>query len=401
MTWTCPFCPLLCDGFGLQAGAGGPLALSGSRCPRATAALQKLQALPRPVTALREGQPGELANVVDSARQWLRESRQPLIAGLGTDVAGARAMHALAEATGAICDAASGSAFAQGLRVLQDRGAFTTTLGEVRNRADLVVCIGGSPAEKQPEFFSRCGIGEDLVPARHVVMLGGTAADLAPLQGLAGVTGEVLPLQGDLFEAVAQLGLAVNGRPSPYKALAERMHSARYAVLVWESSRLPSQGALLIEAIDRIVSTLNRKTRAATLPLGGGDGAHTANQVFTWLSGLPLRTRGREHEPHLFDTQRLLEDGAVDLLVWVNAFGVPPPARPEGLRLVLIGPPALAEHAAARGSLFIAVSTPGLDADGHLFRSDGSLLIPLHAARDDGLPGVARIAQQLREGLAS
>lgn len=401
MTWTCPFCPLLCDGFGLQAGADGSLALNGSRCPRAMSALQTLQTPPQPATALLDGQASELAKVMDSARQWLRESRQPLIAGLGADVAGARALHALAAATGAICDAASGPGFAQGLRVLQDRGAFTTTLGEVRNRADLIVCIGGSPAERQPEFISRCGFGEDLVPARHVVMLGGAAADLAPLQDLRGVTGEVLPLQGDLFDTVAQLTLAVNGRPSPFQALAQRMHSSRYAVLVWESSRLPAQGALLIEAINRIVGTLNRKSRAATLPLGGGDGAYTANQVFTWLSGLPLRTRGHEHEPHVFDTQRLLDDGAVDLLLWVNAFGVPPPARPKGQRLVLIGPPALASHAGAPGNLFIAVATPGVNADGHLFRSDGSLLIPLHAARDDGLPGVAQIARQLHEGLAS
>ena len=408
MTWTCPFCPLLCDGFGLQTAADGRLGLSGSRCPRAAGALATLQAPSGPPTALLEGQAVELANVMGSARQWLRESRQPLMAGLGADVAGARALHALAAATGAICDAASGASFAQGLRALQDRGAFTTTLGEVRNRADLIVCIGGSPLERQPEFFNRCGVGEDLVPARHVVMLGGTAADLAPLQGLNGVTAEALPLQGDLFQTVALLTLAVNRKPAappPFAALAERMHSSRYAVLVWESSRLPPQGALLVEAINRIVATLNRKTRAATLPLGGGDGAHTTNQVFTWLSGLPLRTRvgarGLAHEPHVFDTQRLLDDGAVDLLLWVNAFGVAPPARQKGQRLVLIGPPLLAPHANTPGTLFIAVATPGFNADGHVFRGDGSLLIPVHAARDDGLPSVADVAQQLHEGLAA
>ena len=33
----------------------------------------------------------------------------------------------------------------QGLRALQDRGGFTCTLSEVRNRADLIVCIGIGP----------------------------------------------------------------------------------------------------------------------------------------------------------------------------------------------------------------------------------------------------------------
>jgi formylmethanofuran dehydrogenase subunit B len=407
-TWTCPFCPLLCDGFGLQAGSDGTLTLHGSTCPRAMAALA-VQRMPSGVpAALLDGQACEHAKAMDTARRWLRESRQPLIAGLGADVAGARALYALAAATGAICDAVAGAAFAQGLRVLQDRGNFTTTLAEVRNRADVIVCIGGSPAERQPEFFSRCGLGEDLVPARHVVLLGGAEADLAALRGIGGITAEVLPQQGDLFDTVALLASAVAGHsavPPALAALAQRLHSARYAVLVWEAWRLPAQGALLVEAINRTVGTLNRKSRAAAFPLGGGDGAATSNQVFAWLSGLPLRTRvgehGLEHEPHVFDTQRLLDDSAVDLLLWVNAFGVSPPSRTRGQRLVLLGPPSMASHAAEPGTLFIPVATPGIGAGGHLFRTDGVVMLPLHAVRDDGLPGVATVAQQLREGLAA
>ena len=38
--WTCPFCPLLCDTFGVDVGPPGtPLKLVGSDCPRASAAL--------------------------------------------------------------------------------------------------------------------------------------------------------------------------------------------------------------------------------------------------------------------------------------------------------------------------------------------------------------------------
>jgi formylmethanofuran dehydrogenase subunit B len=407
-TWTCPFCPLLCDSFGVRAGGDGSLALSGSQCPRAAAALAAQHIAPSTPAALLDGQPCERAKAMDTARRWLRESQQPLFGGLGADVAGARALYALAAATGAISDAAAGAAFAQGLRVLQDRGQFTTTLAEVRGRADVVVCLGGSPAERQPEFFQRCGFGEDLVPARHVVFIGGTAADVAALQGLSGVTAELLPLQGDLFDTVSLLAAAVAGHPAvppALAALAQRLHSARYAVLAWEAWRLPAQGALLVEAINRTVGTLNRKTRAAALPLGGGDGAATSNQVFAWLSGLPLRTRvgarGLEHEPHAFDTQRLLDDGAVDLLLWVNAFGVAPPPRARGQRLLLLGPPSVAAHAGAPGTLFIPVATPGIGAAGHLFRTDGVVMLPLHAVRDDGLPGVAEVAQQLREGLAA
>ena len=125
--WTCPFCPLLCDGFAL-AREDGRYRLQGSDCPRATAALARFddaaaaQAAPQV-----DGKPVALEEALDAAAALLAASRQPLIAGLGTDVDGARALYPLACATGAITDAAGGEGFLHGLRSLQDRGHFTTT----------------------------------------------------------------------------------------------------------------------------------------------------------------------------------------------------------------------------------------------------------------------------------
>jgi formylmethanofuran dehydrogenase subunit B len=49
--------------------------------------------------------------------------------------------------------------------------------------------------------------------------------------------------------------------------------------------------------------------------------------------------------------------------------------------------------------VFIPVATPGLNGAGHLFRTDGLVVVPLVAARDDGLRGVddvlGRIAEQI------
>ncbi len=62
-----------------------------------------------------------------------------------------------------------------GLRALQDRGQFTTTLAEVRTRADLIVFVGGLPIDVAPLIGQRCGMGDPQVPQRHVVVLGGRA----------------------------------------------------------------------------------------------------------------------------------------------------------------------------------------------------------------------------------
>ncbi len=414
--WTCPFCPLLCDRFGVApVPPGASLALAGSDCPRAQAALARFAAAPSAAQPLIGGRAVGLDEAVAAAAAVLAGSRQPLFGGLGTDVAGARALYRLACETGAICDAANGRALMHGLRSLQDRGAFTTTLAEVRARADLIVCLTGSPTERQPEFYRRCGVGEPTEQgaplARHLVVLGSAPIDSerALPKDLPGVTSEALAWHDDLFATVSVLAALVAGRtvreaPPALAALAARLLAARYAVVVWEAAALPAQGALVVEAINTLVGTLNRSTRAASFPLGGGDGAATVNQVFAWLGGLPLRSRlapgGLEHEPLRFDAARLLADGAVDALLWVASFGTEPAAPQAALPRVVLGHPALGHPAAAPApgdgdTVFIPVSTPGIGSAGHLFRTDGVMLMPLSAVYADRLPTVADVVGRL------
>jgi formylmethanofuran dehydrogenase subunit B len=395
--------------------ADPPLALQGGDCPRAQRGLRSFNSRAPPPQPTVDGHSATLDEAIAAAAQRLGASRQPLFAGLGTCVAGARALYPLACACGAICDAAGGDALMHTLRALQDRGQFTTTLAEVRTRADLIVFIGSLPTDVAPLLAQRCGIGETQVPARHVVVLHPRAGDadvLATWAG-AGVTVESIAPDGDLFSTLAALHAAlaqpsVSAAPPALQALAGRLRQARYAVCIGAPAHLPAHGALIVESVHRLIGRLNAGTRAAALWLDGGNGAATANQVFTWLSGLPLRSRagprGLEHEPLLFGSTRLLDRAAVDLLLWVSAFdatALPPPCT---LPLVLLGHPAQSPAGARRDAVFIPVATPGIGVDGHVFRTDGTVLMPLRAVRPDGLPSVADVAQRLllrRRGVPS
>jgi len=391
--WTCPFCSLLCDGFALAGDT-----LQGSDCPRALAGLAA-HAGPTSEAPFIDGDPVTADDAIAEAARRLARWQQPLFAGLGTDVAGGRALFRLAEATGAICDHADGDALVAGLRALQDRGQFYTTLAEVRQRADLMLCVGTQAVAHYPEFFRRCGIDRPDTPLRQLVFLGVEAAP--------GLPAAAIPGSGDLLADLQQLSALVAGRPcrdpDPQLAqLAAQLRQARYAVLVWESATLPPQGALWVEMLNRIVATLNRSTRAASFSLGGSDGAYALQQVFTWLSGLPLRTRagpaGLEHEPLRFAAARLLQDGAVDGLLWVWSFAPDrlPPA--SALPRIVLGPPGMGARlrvaGAARRCVFLPVATPGLHAAGHLFRTDG-VVVPLVRKRDGDLPTTADVLARL------
>lgn len=387
--WTCPFCPLACDHLGVQVGPGDePLALAGGRCERASRALATFTSAPAPARPTVDGRPASFDEALAAAAALLRASRQPLFAGLGADVAGARALYPLACATGAITDGAGGEAPWHGLRALQDRGQFTTTLAEVRERADLVVFIGDAPVALAPLLAERCGLADKAVV---------TLAGVGP--------GEPVRAEGDLFTQAAWLEAAVAGRlagrvPAPIVALGERLRAARYAVLVGLPATLPAHGALVVETVHRIVGHLNARTRAAALWIGGADGSSTTNQVFAWLSGLPLRTRagarGLEHEPLVFAAERVLAQGGADLLLWMSTFDAA--ARPPAttLPLVVIGHPAQGEACARAGAVFIPVATPGIGCAGDLFRTDGTVMLPLHPVRAEVLPAPAEVVARLR-----
>lgn len=386
LVWTCPFCPLLCDDRPASA-PGCALAEAGLQACRLPAGA----ACPPPRI---DGQPATLEAALAAAAQRLARSRQPLIGGWGTDVAGARALTTLAELSGACCDAAAGEPLSQSLRAQQDRGGYSTTLAEVREHADLIVVLGSGLLSRAPRWLERVLDGRTTPP--QIVHLD------AP---------------GDLPDMLVRLHLLVAGKsPAATEALAypalatlaAQLKAARYAVLVWEPSKLGPHAALCIERLMQLIQRLNQTTRAAALPIGSGDGAMTAQYVHAWRTGLPLRSRhgprGLEHDPLRFGANRLLDDGAVDLLLWVASFpgglagGVPAAA---GLPRIVLGLPALAAQLGdERHTVFIPVATPGVHTDGHLFRVDGAVLMPLHVLRDDGLPSVAAVVEALTRTLA-
>ncbi|GLU32673.1 formylmethanofuran dehydrogenase [Trinickia caryophylli] len=425
--WTCPFCPLLCDDLTVEVGADGTLASAGA-CPRLAEALATFGPGDAQAGASVDGQPATLDAALDRAAQMLGTARRPLVGGLATDVAGTRALYALAAACGATLDHLHGASLSAATRVMQDRGAFFTTLSEVRSRADLVIVFGCRPSDRYPRFYARALGGNDAL-ARECVFLcceqDPEAAQAVPEAATQTLLPDADPFdviavwsalaEGRLPQTLQTLGGGAHAMADTLAELAARVAAAQYAVLVYEPAALPgTQPALLIEGLQRIVKTINRTTRAGALALGGDDGAATANQVVTWLSGLPLplvvpcvaRTAGTgqpEHDAHRYRSARLLAQGDADALVWIATFGplALPDTLPAGMPAIVIGHPSLGAAASARGSgtVFIPAASPAIDTDGHLFRLDGSVVAPLTAARGAPLASVAAVAARLTERL--
>ena len=105
------------------------------------------------------GQPATLDAAIEGAAKLLGSSRCLLIAGLGTDIAGARAAITLADRIGGIVDHMHSDVVLRDLDVMRSSGVLITTPTEVHVRADTLLLIGPGFGEAWQELPSAivCG----------------------------------------------------------------------------------------------------------------------------------------------------------------------------------------------------------------------------------------------------
>ena len=390
-THTCPACGLLCDDI-----AGEAIATQALRCGKAAVFYARSSAGTQPQLA---GQPVSLAEAVKVAASLLNQSQTPLVAGSSTDVHGARALVRLAQHTGAAMTHLNAGSTLRNMQVLQHRGWQTTTLTEVRNRADVILMIGTDVVSHNPRFFERVVWVKEAMftdpAARRMIYLGGD--DLNTTAGISpeGRAPEVIPCASEqLPEVVAALRALVLGKPlavtsvagialTTLQSLAETLKAAKYATLVWVSKDLHyAHAELTIENITETVVALNQKSRAMGLSLGGSDGDTSVNYAHTWLNGVIIDAP--DWPGH-------------DAIVWVNSYS--PEAMPPATSGPVIVLGAADSTFNTAPAVFIPVATPGLDCNGQQFRVDGSVTLPLTAAKPSDLPTLSQVVGMIEAQL--
>lgn len=401
----CPFCPLLCDDLVVDANDAG-LTVHTNGCARAVTAFAR----PRPAgPALINGERANHTAAIGEAARILKRAQAPLISGLGTDVDGAREAVALAERSRAMLDHANSTGLDSGMRVLQSRGWYTTTLAEVRNRADLIILVGADVVSNYANFMRRIveprqTLHADRRAQRRVVHIG--TQQTAPGGSKSCVVETIRTATADLPATISELRAAVGGRASIRGArarrlatLAEAIRQAAYPVFVWAPGQLPEDNAdLTIAATTRLIDELNQQQRAAGLVLGGDNGAISAANACSWLTGFPLHVsfagKTIDYDPVRYRTRRLLRDRAIDTLVWIDAFGDSPlPEVADGIKRIAIGNPRAVAN--TRADVFIPVGIPGVDHPGRLVRTDTVVTLHVDQVRPRGFKSAADVLREL------
>jgi|SRR5690348_12123422 len=314
-----------------------------------------------------DGKAAALQAACAEAAKLLGSSRFPVIAGLGTDVAGARAAVALAERLGGAVDHMSSAALLRDIDVMRTSGTMVTTPSEARLRGDVLLLVGSGLLDAWPDLprlldsaASKHDLGRRTSESNHgqkqskeaedelsstghsdhgrraprrIIWLGPGRSAGHAIKGRVRI--ETVGAAHDLPALLAALRARVAGRPvgkmrlpaNSLDALATTLKSARFGVALWSAGDLD---ALAIEMLCGLVGDLNGATRFSGLPLGPGDNARGVLETCGWMTGFPMRTGfGRgfpEHDPWRFDALRLIESGEADCVLWISAYRPAAPA---------------------------------------------------------------------------
>ena len=339
-----------------------------------------------PAQALEEGTASTPERAVEAMARILTAARAPLVY-LAPDITceTQRQAVAVADLVRATLDSVTSDTAIASILAAQQRGRAGATLGEIRNRADVVVFWGVDPAARYPRFQERYAPDPEGVNvpegrrSRTVI-----AVDVGDQRGPADADVRVSVAAGDEVAALVRMAAslsssaAANSTEAP-ETLAMRLRQGRYVVVIADADRHEGGQAadrLRADALVILSQALNAPTRGAVSLLRGGGNRAGADAVFTWQTGFPLGidfSRGYPRfAPWNGTAESRLSRGEIDaMLVVGNASTLPAPLTAMAGRITtcVIGPHA-STSAFSKGAAVVDTGLPGLHAAGTVLRMD-------------------------------
>jgi formylmethanofuran dehydrogenase subunit B len=318
-----------------------------------------------------------------------------------------RAAIALADALRATLDTVTSATAMASLLAAQELGRAGATLGELRNRADVVVFWGVDPSVRYPRFGTRyapepAGLHVDGRASRTVI-----AVDIGGAKGPAdadiriSIAPEAEVATLTMARAAATHDV-VHHEPTQ-DALVAALVRGRYVAIVADgepddlnAARDPGRAAALIG----LAQALNGVTRCALITLRAGGNRSGADAWLTSQTGYPAAVdfaRGYpRYRPHDAGIARAAR-GEVDAAVVIGSAGLIPPASLaalSGIPCALLGPRAT-ESKLPHVEVAVDTSVAGIHEGGTAIRMD-DVPLPLRAALM-GPPAALEIVDRVRQ----
>ena len=399
---TCGGCGLACDDITVVPRGDGGLERLERTCPLGDAWFAERTG-PAPPVARVDGAEVALDQALDEAAAILGAARAPLVYGLGgTTCETQRAAVALAETIGAVIDPAGPLLDGAAGLAYQTLGASTATLGDIRDRAEVVVVWRADPAVTHPRLFERLRL-----PGEHRELVVVDERRTATAEQ-AGVFLE-LPAERDvealwtLRALVREAPLARGPAPDPGLAdLAARLRGCANGAILHRV-----RGHVEALALHSLVRDLARITHVVALLLRREVNAAGAEDVLAWQTGYPTAVSFAPGHPRSapgeLNAAAVLARGDADaaLVVASDPLEQLPPDAAGQLRAIPLVCVDARDTATARAArVAFTTAAPGVHRAGVVHRLDG-VPVPFRAPLASSRPGDDELLAALAGRLAA
>lgn len=342
----------------------------------------------------------ELEEALDRAAEILKNADYPLIYGMSTtDVDAQRKAVELGEVLGATVDNTTSVCHGPTTIAAQDTGVSKLTLGEVRNRADLVIYWGCNPSEAHVRHVTRYATtpqgmytekGREDRAVIHVDVRETKTAKANQrwhfTYQLADKLIKVKPGQDyELFSALRarlrghEVGDVAGVSAREIDSLLNKMKSCKFGVIFFGLGLTMSSGRHMnIDCVLRLVRDLNEHTKFTILPMRGHYNVAGANHVMLWLTGYPYAvnlSRGYPvYNPGEFSAVDVLgrqECDAALVIASDPAAHFPAQSAEHLSRIPTVVMDPKVSMTALMAEVVLPTAIAGIESDGTAYRMDG------------------------------
>ena len=390
---TCTFCGCVCDDMELTVDLDEKrITKAKNACVLGRAWFAEHTIEDRPA-ALIDGKEATVEAAVEAAARILTEARFPVTYGLSDSTCEAQrvavAINDLVrgniDTTTSVCHGPSGIAF-------QGVGESTATLGEIKNRADLVIYWGGNPAESHPRHFTRYAVTPKGMYTpngkkdRTVVLVDVRKTPSAPVSDMF-----IQVKPGKDFELLWALRARVKGEEiaadieditgvsrAAIDDLVERMKNCRYGVLFFGMGLTMTRGRHFNSgAILALATDLNEFTHFVAKPVRGHGNVTGADNVVSWQTGYPFGVNFNRGFPRFnpgeFTTVDVLARGEADAAMIIAtdpASNFPKKAIGRLREIPIISLDTKQTATSQLAKVAFSVATYGINTGGTVYRMD-------------------------------
>ncbi len=354
---------------------------------------------------------------IDKAADILVKAKRPLLYGFSSTECEAQGKGVeLAEILGGILDNTASVCHGPSLLAIQDVGAPTSTLGEYKNRADLVLFWGCNPVHAHPRHLGRYSefvrgyFRKDGRNDRFIVVVDPRNTNTAQIADLfiqvnPSEDYELLNAIRAMLRGVELDAKEISGIPiEKIKELVEILKSCNFGVIFFGMGLTQSLAHHRnIDAAISLVRELNDHTKFLLTPMRGHYNVAGANQVFSWQTGYPYSidfSKGYpRYNPGEFSSVDILIKDEVDASLIVAsdpASNFPAAAVKNMFKHPIISVEPHHTPTSVNADIILPPAIAGIECEGTAYRMDS---VPLRLRKVKNAPGECLTDEEILERL--